>query len=67
MANMNKLRGIMAEAGMTQGSLAKQVGMSRGAFNLKLNGKSPFNVDEVQKICTVLGISDRELKCQIFL
>lgn len=67
MANMRKLKGIMAEAGFTQRALSKEIGMGFTTFNSKINEKSSFNVDEAQKICDVLGIVDPSVKCQIFL
>jgi transcriptional regulator with XRE-family HTH domain len=67
MANMKRLKGIMAEAGFSQRSLAKEIGMGVTALNAKVNEKSPFNVDEAQKICEVLGITDPAVKCHIFL
>lgn len=67
MANMKRLRGIMAEVGVTQRVLSKEIGMCRTTFSNKLNGKAAFNVDEAKKICEFLGISDPGLKCQIFL
>lgn len=67
MANMKKLKGIMAENGYTQNTLAQKIGMSRGTFNMKINGKYPFTVDEACKICDILCITDSNIKCHIFL
>lgn len=67
MANMMKLRGVMAERGITQRRLAKATGMSASNLSTKITGKNPFNVDEANKICEELGITDPALKCQIFL
>lgn len=67
MANMQKLKGIMAESGYTQRSLSKKIGMTASTFSNKINGKAPFNVDEACKICDVLGINEPNVKCHIFL
>lgn len=67
MANMNKLRGIMAEKGLSQKALAAKVGISTSNLSQKMTGKVSFNVDEAWKICDVLEILDPQIKCQIFL
>jgi transcriptional regulator with XRE-family HTH domain len=67
MANMNKLRGIMAEKGLSQKALAAKVGISTSNLSQKMTGKASFNVDEAWKICDALEIVDPQTKCQIFL
>lgn len=63
----NKLKGKIVEAGYTQRSLAKEVGMSKNTLNSKVNGKIPFNTDEIERICTSLSIVDPVEKASIFL
>lgn len=63
----NKLKGKIVEAGYTQRSLAKEVGMSKNTLNSKVNGKTPFNTDEIERICTSLSIVDPVEKASIFL
>ena len=65
--NRNKLLGRMAEAGYTQRSLAAAAGMSENSMGSKINGKRPFNTDEIITICRLLGIEDGSEKSQIFL
>lgn len=65
--NRNKLLGRMAEAGYTQRSLATAVGMSENSMGSKINGKRPFNTDEIIAICKLLEIEDGSEKSQIFL
>lgn len=67
MINKGKLKGIMAEAGITQADLAKRINMSPNTLSNKLNGKRDFMVDEVSRICEALNISDNTTKIQIFL
>lgn len=62
-----KLVGIMAEKGISQRKLAKEIGISKNALNLKINGKSTFDTEEATRICDVLGIQDKETKSDIFL
>lgn len=63
----NRLKGKIAEAGYTQKSLAKALGMGRNTLNLKVNGKVPFNTQEIEAICQRLGIRDGKDKAAIFL
>lgn len=52
---------------MTLEALAKKIGISRNSMSAKLNGRTQFNADEIEKICMALGISDPERKVEIFL
>lgn len=63
----NKLKGKIMEAGYSQRSLAKEIGMSKNTLNSKVNGKIPFNTDEIEMICLKLGVSDPAEKASIFL
>ena len=63
----NKLKGKIAEAGYSQCSLAAELKISRNSLNSKINGKTPFNTVEIERICEKLGISDRAEKAAIFL
>lgn len=67
MLNGSKLIGIMAEQGMSQRKLAQCLNVSKNTINAKINGKSCFNAEEIIKICSLLGISDDQLKVEIFL
>ena len=63
----NKLKGKIAEAGYSQRSLAKEIGMSKNTLNSKVNGKIPFNTVEIEAICDKLGIKNPVEKASIFL
>mgnify|MGYP000853289688 CR=1 FL=1 len=53
-----KLKGYLAENGIKQRDLARQIGMSEVSLSQKINrAGSTFTIDEVKKICEVLGIS----------
>lgn len=67
MVHTQKLKGRIMAAGYTQASLAPLVGMSKNALNAKINGKSRLYCDEVDALCTVLGIVDTAEKCEFFL
>ena len=63
----NRLKGKIVEAGFTQRALAAKMGMTKNTLNNKVNGKTPFNLDEAEKLCVILGIHDDAEKAQIFL
>jgi transcriptional regulator with XRE-family HTH domain len=65
--NSLKLKGKIAEAGYSQRSLSKVLGMSKNTLNSKVNGKKAFNTNEIKKLCGALNISDNEEKADIFL
>lgn len=53
-----KLRERMQERGISQGQLAKIVGMDRAYLCIKLSGKRQFRWREVFAICRVLEIEN---------
>lgn len=63
----NRLKGKIIEAGFSQQALAAQLRMSKNTLSNKINGKTPFNLDEAKNICDILGIHDDAEKAQIFL
>ena len=64
---VNKLKSRIVEAGYTQKSLAKAMGISKNTLNSKINGKTQFNLKEVDTLCELLAICAPEEKAQIFL
>lgn len=50
-----KLIGKRNEKGITQEKMAKMLGISKGNYNLKENGKLDFNLVEVKKILQILN------------
>ena len=66
--NTAKLKGKIAECGLSQNKCAAAIGISKGAMYQKINeinGRC-FNVDEAKKLCRVLNISGAEA-AEIFL
>ena len=53
----NKLRGIIAERGMTQKQVAIELGMAQKTFYNKMK-KGVFGTDEVDKMVDVLSIDN---------
>lgn len=67
MVDKNRFRSRVVGAGMTQYELASLIGMCKNTLSSKINGKTPFNTDEIDEICRVLKIEDSAEKANIFL
>lgn len=65
--NANLLRGKMVSNGFTQETLAQKMNITANTLSAKMNGKSQFDLAEVLKMCEILGITNNEEKCEIFL
>ena len=65
--NVKKLLGRMVEKGYTQRKLAKAIDMSENTMSSRITLKTSFNIDEIERICNVLGIVDNSDKIEIFL
>ena len=68
----NELKGKIVAAGFTQHSLAAAMGqrgvkISKNTLSKKVNGRVPFDTDEVVCICDLLSIHDNDEKAHIFL
>ena len=51
----SRLRGKMAEKGITQGEMAQKLGIDASTFNRKMTGKGDFSVLEALCIVRILG------------
>lgn len=60
----SKLKGLMAEKGISQKKLAKAVGISSVSLNQKLNGITYFDAEDIVKIADYLEIEDYD--CYFF-
>jgi len=56
-----KLRGRIAELGISQTELAKILGISVTAMNSKMNGRMAFVQRDILKLCEALNISAEEI------
>ena len=54
MTDYAKLKGLMAERGLTVTELAEKLGISRQATSDKINGKSPITLTDAQTIASTL-------------
>ncbi|MBS5550307.1 MAG: helix-turn-helix transcriptional regulator [Oscillospiraceae bacterium] len=57
MVAVNKLRGIIAERGMSQRQVAKYLGMTEKTFYSKMQ-KGVFGTDEAEKMIELLSIEN---------
>ena len=64
--NLNKIKGKLKENNLTYADISLTLGISRTAFNDKINGKRKFYVDEIKEISKKLNLTDEE-KINIFL
>ena len=61
-----ELRAEIARRGISNLSLARQLGISDQAFYNKMNGKSEFRESEIKKLVEILSLSPEKLNL-IFL
>lgn len=60
MINANLIRAKIAEKGMTQAQVAKEIGLSAKTFSIKMNS-GKFGLDEADKMINLLNIERPEL------
>lgn len=58
MTNTLELKSLIIKNGFTQQSIAKEIGMSFAAFNMKLHNKRQFKSKEICAICKLLNIDN---------
>lgn len=64
--NLPKLKGIIREKGKNYAQCANAIGKSVTTFNSKMNGKSNFDIVELEDLGNFLEMSDFE-KREVFL
>lgn len=64
--NLDKLKGKLVEKKKTYRDCAKYLDISVATFNLKMNGKSKWYVEEINELSEYLGLTLAE-KVEIFL
>ena len=60
MTDTNELRSLIVKNGYTQTSIAEKIGISYKSFSYKLNNKVEFKVSEIEALCSILGITDKD-------
>ena len=56
MINSKKIKGRMTELGITQKELAEQMGIAQATVNQKINNIRSMDVEEAEKISSILNI-----------
>ena len=60
MTNARKLKSILVLKGVSQQDLAYNLGISKQALNYKINGRTPFRINEILKIQKILNLNNKE-------
>ncbi len=60
--NFSKLRGRMAEKGISQKELAQKLNLTEQWLSAKLNGKAIFDLCEMKILIDELEIKDEEIR-----
>lgn len=60
MLNTNKIRGRMAELCLTQKDVAETLGISLPTVSQKLNRVRPMDLEEAEKLASLLQLEDRQ-------
>lgn len=66
MTNVELLKDKVVNSGMTHTFIADKLGISRGSWYRKLNGKSSFTAEQIQILCSLLHITSLREKEEIF-
>lgn len=61
-----ELKGLMREKKITYQEMSEYLGMALSAFCNKINGKSVFNIVEINQICRKLGIDKNDIPKYFF-
>lgn len=61
----SKLKGLMAEKGITQKALAVGINSSENSISKKFNG-APFSSSDIAKICNFLDIPSTQIGLYFF-
>lgn len=65
--NTKLFKAKLVEKGITQKELAKVRGCTPNTINRMVNGHIKMSTEDAIFFCDILGISDEEEKCKIFL
>lgn len=61
-----ELKGLLREKKINYETLSKEMNMSLSALSNKINGKSIFNIVEVDKIATIADIKKEKIPLYFF-
>ncbi len=66
MPNTDKIKQRMADLGITQAELAKNLGIAVPTICQKINNIRPFSLEEAERVAAILKIKDREFGTYFF-
>lgn len=66
MTDTERLRKIISKSGLKYSYVAEKIGLTYQGFKNKIENKNLFNVEEVDKLCKLLDITDVYQKEEIF-
>lgn len=58
--NTSKLKARIIEMGLTQEQIAKILNISYQTLSYKINNKTDFKASEIQTLCEILNITDKD-------
>lgn len=61
MTATNLIKAKMVENGFSQTYCAEYIGISYQSFNNKLHNKTEFKASEIEKLCDLLDIKNKEI------
>ena len=67
MVNTNKIKGRMAELGITQKDMAQSLSLAMPTISQKINNKRPMTLDEADKVADKLNIPDSDYATYFFV
>lgn len=66
MTNVALLKEIVAKSGLKSSFIAESIGISRGSWYNKLNGRTKFTAEEIKRLCDTLHITSLREREEIF-
>ncbi|MDO4340932.1 MAG: helix-turn-helix transcriptional regulator [Eubacteriales bacterium] len=67
MINTKKIKGRLAELGLTQRDVARALGIAQPTVNQKINNIRPMNLDEAKKLAILLDLKVEEFQTYFFI
>lgn len=67
MINTSKIKGRLAEKGLTQKDVAATLGIAQPTANQKINNIRPMDLDEAEKLAALLCIKPEEFQVYFFI
>lgn len=67
MVNTNKIKGRLAELGLTQKDVAKVLNIAQPTVNQKINNIRPMNLSEAEQLSNLLKLTPQEFQVYFFI